>query len=583
MEISGVSWSARWSRAALPFRRFTLRPAKARPIWVYLILFGVAIVLPALLSSGYLLFRFADAERQRENAQFANEVRLLAGSLNQELDNGLTTLRLLAASPDLDEGDFAAFHARASAALNDTGLFVILLDLDMRQILNTRVPYETRLGKSADPKSPKAALRERQPQVSDVFVGRVAQQPVYNVTLPVQRGDDVPYILILTRNVTSLATSLHQQTALSESIITLVDSQNRIIARSENHDEFVYKPLSPLLAAASNTFSGITTIDESDGSHWLMAYQTLPLADWRLLAARPLAESERNLFTSFGALILGGIGLLGAAFGASLLIGGYMAVPMRALARQGRALGDRRAIVPLTSHLREANEVSAVLAKAADERERHEDHIRLLIDELRHRSKNQFAVLQGIAKFTARHSEDVDDFVRRFMPRLHSLSESLELFDMEKGQGVDIQKLVKAQMRSFDDMSHGRVSASGPSFQVASQKAQSLGLALHELGTNAAKYGALSTHQGRVNISWGERRDEDSTVFWMEWRESGGPSVVPPSRTGFGNTVIDSMVRHATGGDVDISFEPAGLIWRLECTKNMLSSSDPDGDERGSA
>ncbi|NJO37846.1 MAG: hypothetical protein HC871_09805 [Rhizobiales bacterium] len=511
--LSGAGWPAGLSSALQALRRFSRRSAKGRPIWLYLVLFSVAIIVPSLLSSSYFLFRFADTQRQREHEQFVNEVGLFAGGLNQELSNNLTTLRVLAASLDLDEGDFASFHARASAALRDTDFFVILLDAEMQQILNTRVPYGSRLGRTADPRSAQAALRERRPTVSDVFVGSVARQPVINLTLPVIRGDTVPHVLILTTNVTSLALSIHQQNARSDTLITLVDSQNRIIARSERHNDFVNKPLAANLATASMGYSGSATIDETDGSRWLMAYQTLALADWRVIAVRPMAESERNLFASFSAMILGGLGLLVLTIAASLLIGRYMAVPMRDLTRQARSLGERNLIVPLNSHLREANEVSTVLSQAAEQRERHEDHIRLLMGELRHRSKNQFAVLQGIVKFTAKHSDDIDDFTRRFLPRLRSLSESLELFDIEGGQGVDIRSLVEAQMRSFDDARRGRMSAEGPSLQIASQAAQTLGLALHELGTNAAKYGALSTDHGRVDIRWGERPGEDRVSF----------------------------------------------------------------------
>jgi two-component sensor histidine kinase len=540
--------------------------AKGRPIWLYLALFSVAIILPALIGSSYLLHRYAESERQTARAQFLGDAALLAGTINRELSNSLTTLRLLAASPDIDRRDFAAFHARASAALEGTGFFVLLLDPSFRQLLNTRVPYGTALGKSADPRSPEAAFREALPQVSDVFVGSVAKEPVFNVTLPVERNGEVLYALILTRNAKSLAESMSAQTLFSDSLITLVDGQNRILARSEAHDDFVTKPLAAAIADKVHGYLGVTVVEEDDGSDWLIAHQTLLLADWRVILARHLAENERNLLASLWLMAASGATLLALSILMAFVFGRYMAVPMRDLARQGRALGARRPVVPLRTHLLEANEVSAVLAGAAEERERYEHHIGLLMSELRHRAKNQFAVIHSLTRMTARHSGDIDDFQSRFLPRLRSLAESLELLDSNQWRGIDLAKLVKAQMDSFGEPG-ARIKIEGPSLEIGSQAAQSLGLALHELGTNAVKYGALSIRQGEVQIHWGEEQPDgqEDAVFWMRWQEHNGPPVEPPSRTGFGTTVIDQMVCHSTGGNVDLRFDAGGLIWNFAC------------------
>jgi len=114
----------------------------------------------------------------------------------------------------------------------------------------------------------------------------------------------------------------------------------------------------------------------------------------------------------------------------------------------------------------------------------------------------------------------------------------------------------------------------GPMLRLNAAAAQAIGLALHELATNAGKYGALSVDAGRVDVRW--RLEGDS--FVMSWIESSGPPVSPPERRGFGSTVVDSMVKHTVGGEVQLDYAPSGLMWRLNCpAANALEPWERDG------
>ena len=137
--------------------------------------------------------------------------------------------------------------------------------------------------------------------------------------------------------------------------------------------------------------------------------------------------------------------------------------------------------------------------------------------EMNHRAKNMLSVVDAIAHQTATRSPE--DFVNRFSERIQALSANQDLLLRTEWKGVDIKGLVHAQLAHFADLIGSRISADGPALRLKSASAQAVGLALHELATNAGKYGALSTETGRVDIGW----QAGGGVFTMSWSESGGP------------------------------------------------------------
>ncbi len=198
------------------------------------------------------------------------------------------------------------------------------------------------------------------------------------------------------------------------------------------------------------------------------------------------------------------------------------------------------------------------------ERKRQEEQVGLLMREVNHRAKNMLALVQAIARQTA--AIDPEVFVERFGERISALAASQDLLVKAEWRGADLHELVRSQLAHFGDLIGSRIEPRGPSLFILASAAQTIGMALHELATNAGKYGALSTFKGRVDIGWSLERTEDGGErFVMSWRESGGPPVVKPTRTGFGSTVISRMARMSFDADVELDFAPEGLIWRLEC------------------
>jgi PAS domain S-box-containing protein len=207
------------------------------------------------------------------------------------------------------------------------------------------------------------------------------------------------------------------------------------------------------------------------------------------------------------------------------------------------------------------------------ERKAHEEHVRLLVREVNHRAKNMLSVVDAIAHQTAANSPE--DFVERFSERVRALSANQDLLVRNEWKGIDIDELVRSQLAHFADLVGSRITAHGAHLRVNATSAQAIGLALHELATNAAKYGALSTHGGRVEICW-EASDE---TFTMSWTEREGPPVSAPKRRGFGTTVVERMAVRSLGGAVDLDYAPSGLTWRLTCPAGNVLDSPRTGIE----
>jgi PAS domain S-box-containing protein len=188
-----------------------------------------------------------------------------------------------------------------------------------------------------------------------------------------------------------------------------------------------------------------------------------------------------------------------------------------------------------------------------------EEHTRLLMAELNHRTKNILSVAQAIARRTARDASP-EDFIRSFNARLASLSACNDLLLRADWSGAGLDELVEAQLCHIQSMVGERLTLGGPAIRVGSREAQTLSMALHELSTNSLKHGALSQETGRVDLSW---QWLDAGGWQMEWRETATVPPALPVRKGFGHTVIIDMVTAALSAEVVTDFPPAGFVWRM--------------------
>lgn len=205
--------------------------------------------------------------------------------------------------------------------------------------------------------------------------------------------------------------------------------------------------------------------------------------------------------------------------------------------------------------------------KLADDRER------LLMLEVNHRAKNMLAVVQAIARETA--ARDPAEFAERFARRIASLAASQDLLVRSGWKQVSLDELVRMQLAPVVDTQSDRVEVRGSKLRVTAAAAQTIGMALHELATNAAKYGCLTAGSGRIAVRWEVSGDHRSGArrFTMTWSETGGPPVSPPTHRGFGSNVIDKMVRMSLEADVTLDYAPHGLTWRVSCPLEKVTGA----------
>lgn len=222
----------------------------------------------------------------------------------------------------------------------------------------------------------------------------------------------------------------------------------------------------------------------------------------------------------------------------------------------------------------DANVVTHIFVQGSDVTERvlGERQQKLLMNELDHRVKNTLATVRAIVTRTLRGASSLADAQASLNARIMALAEAQQLLTIRKGDGADIADVVVNAIRSLHDDCK-RIKIAGPALKLSPSAALALSLALHELATNATRYGALSGDTGHVDIRWTLERDEGQPGLRFAWEEKGGPTVTPPARRGFGSTLIEEAVAAETSGTTRLDYLPAGVIFTLDAPLEAIEQS----------
>ncbi len=163
--------------------------------------------------------------------------------------------------------------------------------------------------------------------------------------------------------------------------------------------------------------------------------------------------------------------------------------------------------------------------------------------------------MQALVKYSALGAKSIEDYTQSINERVHAMAQTHSLLTANRWEGIDLRKVIAEQSAAFGD----RVAVAGPPLLLRPKAALSIALALHELLTNAAKYGALSGEVGRVAIAWAAENGKGERRLILRWREKGGPPVSPPTRMGFGRLLLERSLAYDLDGEVDLDFRPEGL------------------------
>ncbi|WP_449410631.1 HWE histidine kinase domain-containing protein [Methylobacterium komagatae] len=198
------------------------------------------------------------------------------------------------------------------------------------------------------------------------------------------------------------------------------------------------------------------------------------------------------------------------------------------------------------------------------ERKRGDEHRKLLAEELNHRVKNTMATLQSIVHQTLRTAATMDEARSTLDARIQSLSAAHDVLTRESWEGATLAEIVEGALQPFRSGTTSRFSADGPHVRLPPRLALAFVMALHELATNAVKYGALSNDTGRVMLTWAIVDGSKPDRLWLRWEEVGGPPVTPPSRSGFGSRMIERALASELDGNAEIAYRPEGVVFTVE-------------------
>ncbi|HTI66184.1 MAG TPA: HWE histidine kinase domain-containing protein [Caulobacteraceae bacterium] len=205
-----------------------------------------------------------------------------------------------------------------------------------------------------------------------------------------------------------------------------------------------------------------------------------------------------------------------------------------------------------------------------------QEHLELVTRELNHRSKNLLTIVLSIARQTAAGLDVPPAFLGRLSERLGSLAAAHDVLVEGDWRGADLHAVIESQLRHLIQSVAGRIRIVGEGFELSPEMAHYVGLAIHELGANAAKYGALSTDRGQVVVEWAVAPGAGGeSSLRIDWRETGGPRAEPPSAKGFGCTILEVLAPRALGGTASLRFAEEGVAWSLEAPLAGLVARSP--------
>jgi two-component sensor histidine kinase len=216
--------------------------------------------------------------------------------------------------------------------------------------------------------------------------------------------------------------------------------------------------------------------------------------------------------------------------------------------------------------LRDAWRAERTFKSLADRHEREAGRSEMALGEARHRLKNLMAIIEALAKFSAGRTgaePAVDAFVKRFLGRLRALGAASDLVLKDRSDMLEANAVIRATLEPFLTEMPPRLRFEGPELELPEQIGGALALAVHELATNALKYGALSVPMGTVDFTWTTTQEDNGMRVAFLWKEDGGPPPSPPVKDGFGHRMIRSVAAREAEGEVSIDYPPEGLVCRI--------------------
>ena len=475
-------------------------------------------MLPLIIFAVGIVVNNYEQDRRDATQRLLETVRNIRLVLDAEVQRMTSGLQVLSLTNALRDRDFEGFRRIAAGFLEQYGKngVVLVTDRDGRQVFSSINPDAATLPLRNNRDMVDKVFATRRPQYSNLFVGVVKKNLIVTVEVPVMRDGEVLYDISFSPPIEIFQAIIEQQLPGKEWTISIFDSEGVNFARVPNPQSTIGQRASPSLYAEmfrkpEATFATVSL----EGVPLVTSIARSSLTGWTVAAGIAEGSLVAPLWRSVAITSLIG--------GVLLLIGLAFAVRMATAIARGEMLHD------------------------------------LLIDELNHRVKNTLAILQSIATQTFRSASRAER--EKFEGRLGALAEAHNLLSQEKWQGSELQDVVARVLKPYLlNNNPERVRMFGPKVPLSPRRAVVLSMIVHEIATNAAKYGALSNDTGTVTLDWEVVEESDGRMLRMIWTEAGGPHVTAPVQRGFGSRLIERSARDQLGGEATVDFLPRGVV-----------------------
>jgi two-component sensor histidine kinase len=489
---------------------------------VRLALLVAGTTLPLILFAAGIVFNNYEQDRRDATQRVLDTVRSIRLVLDSEMQRMTGALQVLSLTNALRDRDFESFRRISQGFLDQYGEggVVLVADRAGRQVFSSVTTDTASLPPRNNPALGDKVFAEKKPAYSNLFTGAVKKRLIVTVDVPVIGDDEVIYVISFSPPIELFQAIIEQQRPGRDWTISIFDGEGTNFARVPNPQETIGKRASPsLLAEMFREPEATFTTVSLEGVPLITSVARSSLTGWTVAAG----ISEHSLVAPLWRTLA----ITSVIGGVLLMIGLAFAVRMAATIARGEMLHD------------------------------------LLIQELNHRVKNTLAIMQSIAAQTFRSASRAER--EKFEGRLGALAETHNLLSQEKWQGSELQDVIARVLQPYLINNPERVRMFGPKVPLSPRIAVVLSMIVHEIATNAAKYGALSNDTGTVTLDWETIEEGDGRKLRLLWTEAGGPHVTAPVQRGFGSRLIERSARDQLGGEATIDFLPRGVVYTVTC------------------
>jgi two-component sensor histidine kinase len=553
----------------------------------------LAVLLPLLVLSGFAVRQMVQTYSHALEAGLQDAAHTLALAVDGIFAGHTAALAALAATAEFgaeldgaDRLDVLRAHAAAEEVAAILGTEIALFDRDYDQVVNTRVPPGAALPQQTGRATVARTFQSGQPQVGNLLTGEVSGRPLVTASVPIRNAaGDVVLVASAAVEPERLDRLVRDQELQPSAFAAIVDGNGRLVARSQDAERFRGEPVPrwwPMATAGQD--QGVAVGPNMEGVETIFAHATPSgMPTWTVVVALPAAAYAQAWRAPALALIGGGAAVLLLSLPLVWWLTARVVRPLAALAEHSRAAaravhdGARPPAAPPdlpNSRVAEVQDMLQALTVFEGELAARDAQQTLMMGELDHRVRNVLATIQAMIRLTVDEKADKQAFAETLEGRIDAMGRAHSQLTETRWTGASLARLVREELSPYagERVELSGFEAQGPDV-MAPREALSLALVLHELTTNAAKYGALSGGGGRLRLRKRQVELQGERTIRLEWREEGGPPVATPKRPGFGSRLVAQSLPGGRHGRADLRFEPGGVACDIDLPARLFEAA----------